>query len=146
MKMEAVTIKHINDIHVGDTACYEKTVTEANVMMFAQISGDYAPQHVSKTFGDTTMFHSRIAHGMLVVGLVGPVLTQLCGEASMTHFQNIRFRSVVLLNDTVHVQGVVTAVDEERQLVTIQVECRRVGSKEEDRPFITGEFQQTLAL
>ena len=115
-------------------------------MMFAQISGDYAPQHVSKTFGDTTMFHNRIAHGMLVVGLVGPVLTKLCGEASMTHFQNIRFRSVVLLNDTVHVEGVVTAVDEEQRLVTIQVECRRVGSKEEDRPFIIGEFQQSLAL
>ena len=60
--------KDINAIHVGDKAQFSKTVTEADVMMFAQLSGDYAPHHVSKSFGETTMFKSRIAHGIPVGG------------------------------------------------------------------------------
>lgn len=146
MGFESVTVKTIEDIKVGDRACYAKTVTEADVMMFAQLSGDYAPQHVSKAFGETTMFHSRIAHGMLTVGLVGPVLTQICGDASRTVFQNIRFRSVVLLNDTVQVTGTVTEVDPTENLVTIEVVCERPDRKEDERPFITAVFQQSLNL
>lgn len=146
MVMEAVNVKTIDQIKVGDTACYAKTVTEADVMMFAQLSGDFAPQHVSKAFGDTTMFHSRIAHGMLTVGLCGPVLTSLCGDASMTVFQNVRFRSVVILNDTVLVKGVVTEVNEEEQVVTIEMSCAKPDLKEGERPFITAVFQQSLKL
>lgn len=155
MELQAVNSKRIEDIHVGDTAYYARTVTEADVMMFAQISGDFAPQHVSKAFGETTMFHSRIAHGMLTVGLVGPVLMRLCGDASRTAFQNVRFRSVVLLNDTVYVKGTVTEVDVENQLVTIDVVCARkeilekieAGTAEKsERPFITATFRQSLKL
>ena len=144
--LEAVNIKTIDQIKVGDTACYAKTVTEADVMMFAQLSGDFAPQHVSKAFGETTMFHSRIAHGMLTVGLCGPVLTALCGDASRTVFQNVRFRSVVILNDTVVVKGVVTEVDPEAQLITMEISCAKPDLKEGERPFITAVFQQTLNL
>ena len=144
--LEAVNVKTIDQIKVGDTACYAKTVTEADVMMFAQLSGDFAPQHVSKAFGETTMFQSRIAHGMLTVGLCGPVLTALCGDASRTVFQNVRFRSVVILNDTVVVKGVVTEVDPEAQLITMEISCAKPDLKEGERPFITAVFQQTLNL
>ena len=47
MSMEGITLKKLGDIKVGDKAWFSKTVTEADIMMFAQLSGDYAPQHVS---------------------------------------------------------------------------------------------------
>ena len=47
---KSVTAKCIQEIRVGDTAYAAKTVTEADVMMFAMLSGDYAPQHVSAAF------------------------------------------------------------------------------------------------
>ena len=45
MEWKSVTIKNIEDIHTGDTAYFAKTVSEADIMMFAQLSGDYAPHH-----------------------------------------------------------------------------------------------------
>ena len=104
---KSVTAKCIQEIRVGDTAYAAKTVTEADVMMFAMLSSDYAPQHVSAAFGATMSYHSRIAHGMLTVGLVGPVLNRLCGDASCTAYQKVHFSSAVLLNDTVYVKGTV---------------------------------------
>ena len=138
--------KEITDIHIGDKAQYAKTVTESDVMMFAQLSGDYAPHHVSKSFGETTLFKSRIAHGMLTVGLVSPVLFKLCGDISRTVFQNIRFRSAVILGDTVEIEGIVTDIDEESTVVSIDIIARRHGASEEERPFISGVFKQTLKI
>lgn len=146
MEFNAAEIKTIDDIQVGDVAYCAKTVNEANIMMFAQLTGDYAPHHVSKVFGDTTLFKSRIAHGMITVGLIGPVLNKLCGDASVTKYQNVRFRSAVILGDTVDIRGEVTEVDREQQLVTIDVVCERHGRKETERPYVTAVFKQSLKL
>ena len=82
MSLEGIVLKKMEDIKVGDVAYFSKTVTEADIMMFAQLSGDYAPQHVSAEFGKTMMYKSRIAHGMLTAGLICPVLNRLCGDGS----------------------------------------------------------------
>lgn len=144
MQMESVSLKRIENISVGDRAYFAKTVTEADVMMFAQLSGDYAPHHVNKEFGDTTMFRSRIAHGMLTAGLICPVLTRLCGGASYTYSQEIRFKTAVVLNDTITIKGEVTAVDTEKKLVSIAVVCTKQNSKPDDRPVILAEFVQSM--
>ena len=144
MGMEGVFLRSIEEIQVGERAYFAKTVTEADVMMFAQLSGDYAPHHVNKVFGDTTMFRSRIAHGMLTAGLICPVLTKLCGGASYTYSQEIRFKTAVLLNDTITVQGEVTAVDLEQRRVTIQVTCTKQNAQPGDRPVILATFVQSM--
>lgn len=144
MIITAINKKTIGDIHIGNQASFAKTVTEADVMMFAQLSGDYAPHHVSKSFGETTLFGSRIAHGMLTVGLCAPVLTKLCGDTSRTIFQNIRFRSAVILGDTVEVEGTVSEINMEEKSITVEIIARRHGASEEDRPFISRVFKQTL--
>lgn len=144
MGMEGVFLRNIEEIQVGERAYFAKTVTEADVMMFAQLSGDYAPHHVNKEFGDTTMFHSRIAHGMLTAGLICPVLTKICGGASYTYSQEIRFKTAVLLNDTITVAGEVTAVDVENKRVTIQVTCTKQNTQPGDRPVIQATFVQSM--
>lgn len=142
-------------LHVGDFALFPKTVSASDVTLFAGVSGDYAPQHVSAAFGATMSYHSRIAHGMLTVGLVGPVLNRLCGDASCTAYQKVHFSSAVLLNDTVYVKGTVTAVDPEKQRVTIEVTAARkeilekieAGTAQKgERPFLSAVFQQSLAV
>ena len=60
MSLKGIVLKKMEDIKVGDVAYFSKTVTEADIMMFAQLSGDYAPQHVSAEFGKTMMYKSRI--------------------------------------------------------------------------------------
>jgi 3-hydroxybutyryl-CoA dehydratase len=153
MRNDAVISRSLAEIRVGDTACCARTVTEADVMLFAMLSGDFAPQHVSRTFGESMSYHSRIAHGMLTVGLTGPVLARLCGDTSETVFQKVHFSSPVLLEDTVYTKGTVTAVDPEQGLVTVEIVCARgsvlekieAGTAEKsDRPYISAVFSQRV--
>lgn len=144
MSLEGIVIKQMDDIKVGDVAWFSKTVTEADIMMFAQLSGDYAPQHVSAEFGKTMMYGCRIAHGMLTAGLICPVLTRLCGDGSTTYSQEIKFKSAVLLNDTVTVRGEVVELIPEENKVRIDVVCRKQGAGPEDRPLILAAFVQKL--
>lgn len=144
MQIESISLKKLEELRTGDCAYFSKTVTEADVMMFAQLSGDYAPHHVNKQFGETTMFHSRIAHGMLTAGLIGPVLAKLCGGASYTYSQEIRFKSAVVLNDTITVKGEITAIDLEKKQVSIEILCTKQNWSPEDRPVIQGRFVQSM--
>lgn len=146
MSLEGITIKQMHDIRIGDNAWFSKTVTEADIMMFAQLSGDYAPQHVSAEFGKTMVYGSRIAHGMLTAGLICPVLNKLCGDGSVTCSQEIKFKSAVLLGDTVTVRGEVAERLPEENKVKINVVCRKQGTGPEDRPAIMAVFVQKLEI
>lgn len=146
MSLNGITIKRIEDIHPGDKAWFSKTVTEADVMMFAMLVGDYAPHHVNREFGETTIFKSRIAHGMLTSGLICPVLTKLCGDTATTFYQQIKYKSAVLLNDTVTVEATVTEVVPQENHVMIDVVCTKQNTKPEDRPLILAKFIQTLNI
>jgi len=57
-----------NDIKVGGTASFSKTITEADVVLFAGLSGDLNPAHVDAEYARTTRFGQRVAHGMLTAG------------------------------------------------------------------------------
>lgn len=146
MSLEAINLKQISDIHVGDVAYFSKTVSEADIMVFAQLSGDYAPQHVSAEFGKTMMYGRRIAHGMLTCGLIIPVMTKLCGDGAVTYSQDIKFKSAVLINDTVTVRGEVIEVIPEENKVKIDVICTKQGHKEGDRPLILATFVEKLEI
>jgi len=65
---------------VGMTAVFGKTVTEADITMFAGISGDTNPVHLDQSFAEKTMFGGRIAHGMLSASFISTVFgTRLPG-------------------------------------------------------------------
>jgi 3-hydroxybutyryl-CoA dehydratase len=70
----------LEDMEVGMTAVYAKTVTDADIVMFAGISGDTNPVHLDALFADQTAFKGRIAHGMLSASFISTVLgTRLPG-------------------------------------------------------------------
>ena len=58
------------DLFVGRTASVSRTVSEADILMFAGVSGDTNPVHLDEEFATSTMFGGRIAHGMLSAGLI----------------------------------------------------------------------------
>lgn len=146
MSLEGMRLKQMSEIQVGDAAWFSKTVTEADISLFAQLSGDYAPQHVSAEFGKTMVYGSRIAHGMLTAGLTGPVLNQLCGDGAVTCSQTVQFKSAVLLDDTVTVCGRVTELFPEENKVKVEVVCRRQGDRGQDRPLIVAVFVERLEI
>src|SRR3546814_4276005 len=76
----------LEDLSVGMTAVFAKTVTDADITMFAGISGDTNPVHLDQSFAEKTMFAGRIAHGMLSASFISTVFgTRLPGPRSEEH-------------------------------------------------------------
>ena len=74
----------IEDLTVGMSASYAKTITETDIVIFAGISGDNNPLHLNEEFARESIFKGRIAHGMLTAVFISTVLgTKLPGPAAL---------------------------------------------------------------
>ncbi|MEG2679458.1 MAG: MaoC family dehydratase [Oscillospiraceae bacterium] len=92
----------IQEIEIGDSAHFSKTVTETDVLLYAGISGDFNSAHVNQMAAEHGIFGKRIAHGMLSAGFISAVLgTQLPGEGTIYIGQELKFVKPVFLGDTV---------------------------------------------
>jgi len=123
------------ELSVGQTARFSKTITEADILMFAAVSGDTNPVHMDAEHAAGTMFKERIAHGMLSAGLISAVLgTRLPGPGTIYMGQTLKFRAPVKIGDTVTAVVEVTALDPAKRRATLSTTCL-VGGK----PVIEGE-------
>ena len=93
-----------DEITIGQTATYSKTLTEQDIIMFAATSGDTNPVHLDAEFAATTPFEGRIAHGMWTGGLISAALAlHLPGPGTIYMGQSLSFRAPVKLGDTITV-------------------------------------------
>ncbi len=114
----------LEDMEVGMTAIYAKTVTEADIVMFAGISGDTNPVHLDAHFAKQTIFKGRIAHGMLSASFISTVLgTRLPGPGCIYLSQNLKFRAPVKAGDTVTARVTVKDVNADNKRVTVETVC-----------------------
>ena len=94
--------KTIEEMKVGDTAKFSKTVSESDVYLFAGVTGDLNPAHVSEEFAKDTFFKTRIAHGMLSASFISTVIgTMLPGPGSVYMRQEANFLAPVKFGDTI---------------------------------------------
>lgn len=103
-----------DDVTVGqEWKSLGRTVTQADIVNFAGISGDFNPIHVDHEFAKTTPFQQPIAHGLLIfsiasgLGLYNPAMRTLA-------FMSIRewnFRDPVRIGDTIHVHTRVLEIE-----------------------------------
>lgn len=92
----------IDKINLGDSASFTKTVTEADIILYAGISGDFNPAHMDAESAKKGMFGQRIAHGMLSAGFISNVLgNYLPGPGTIYMGQELRFVKPVFIGDTV---------------------------------------------
>lgn len=123
------------DLQTGMSEVYGKTVTEADVVLFAGISGDINPVHLNHEFASETMFEGRIAHGMLTASFISTAIgTKLPGPGCIYVSQNLRFKAPVRVGDTVTAEVTVTDLNPERRFVSLKTVCK-VG----ERVVIDGE-------
>jgi 3-hydroxybutyryl-CoA dehydratase len=112
-----------------------RTVTEADIVLFAQVSGDNNPVHLNEAFAAQTPFKTRIAHGMLSAAYISAVIgTQLPGPGTIYMQQALRFKRPVKIGDEVTTIATVTEIDPVKGRVSIETVCL-VGGK----PVIEGE-------
>lgn len=112
--MKDITIK---EVAVGDREIWTRTITEADVVLYAGIIGDRGPLHLDETFAKTTRFGGRVSYGMMAGGYIGATLAQLLGIRSAYVSQTMKFRAPVLIGETIRVEAVVTGKDEARSRV-----------------------------
>jgi 3-hydroxybutyryl-CoA dehydratase len=125
-----VYLYNFEDLTVGQTASIARTVSEADILAFAGVSGDTNPVHVDEEFAASTMFKGRIAHGMLSVSYISTVLgTKLPGPGAIYLSQSVKFKAPVRIGDTVVTRATVTALEAEKRRVTLSTVCT-VGDAE----------------
>ena len=128
---------YFEELEPGMSAEFAKTVTEADVVGFAGISGDFNPVHVNEEFAQTTMFKGRIAHGMLSAGFISAVLAnKLPGPGTIYLSQTLKFKAPVRPGDTVTATVTVREVNVPKNRVVLDTVCTVAG-----KVVIEGECQ-----
>ena len=113
-------MRTIDTIEIGDSASFTKTVTEADVVMYAGISGDFNPAHIDAEAARESMFRQRIAHGMLSAGFISAVLgMQLPGPGTIYLSQDLKFTKPVYIGDTLTATATVTEKIVEKNRLTL---------------------------
>lgn len=112
------------DISIGQQFSTSREVTDELVRKFADVSGDYNPIHLDEEFAKTTRFGRRIAHGMLSGAFISAVLgNEFQGIKIVYLSQTLRFTAPVFLGDTVTATATVTAIREDKGVVTLETVC-----------------------
>mgnify|MGYP000592672386 CR=1 FL=1 len=116
--------KTIEDLEPGQSAAFSKTISESDVYLFAGITGDFNPAHVNQPYAEKTFFKARIAHGILVAGLLSAVMAnQLPGPGAVYIHQDLDFKAPVYIGDTVTAQVEVLAIDLGTNRVELKTTC-----------------------
>jgi acyl dehydratase len=124
--MTTLTNYTFQEITVGQTATYQREVTDRDILLFAAISGDVNPLHLDDDFAANTRFGRRIAHGMITGALVSAALAlELPGPGTVYLSQDLRFRLPVHPGDSISVELTVTEKQERRGLV--RLDCNVVN-------------------
>lgn len=114
----------IEDLHPGMQATFSKTVTEADIVLFAGVSGDNNAIHTNEEYAAGTRFGGRIAHGFLTASVISAaVANRLPGPGTVYLAQQLRFLAPVRPGDTVHATVTVRSVDRERARAVLQTVC-----------------------
>ena len=131
----------IDNLEVGQSASFSKTVSEADVYLFAGISGDFNPVHVNEEYAKEGMFKKRIAHGILTASFISTVLgTKLPGPGAIYAKQDLKFLAPVFIGDTLTAACTVKEIIVEKKRVIM--DC--VVSNQDGASVLTGEA--TLVL
>jgi acyl dehydratase len=105
--MKQMTALYFEDFEIGtEYVTRSRTITEADVVNFAGLSGDFNPLHIDEEFSKKTVFGTRIAHGLLVLSIASGLINQLgLGAGTVIAFLGLtwNFKAAIRFGDTITV-------------------------------------------
>ena len=114
----------IEDMEIGMTRYVRKTIEDADIEKFADVSTDHNPVHMDEDYARETIFGGRIAHGMLTASLISAVIgEQLPGHGTVYMGQNLKFMAPVRPGDSVIAEVTVKDIDYAKRRVTLDCRC-----------------------
>jgi len=109
-------------VDIGYKTTHVKTVTEKDIDLFAEVSGDFNPVHVNEEFAQKTFFGGRIAHGILSISFVSAAGAKLPGLVILLSMSS-KFLKPVRIGDTITAVAEVTAARKEKGIITLKNTC-----------------------
>lgn len=136
MVMTVITNKTFDEIHLGDSVSLQRTLTKRDVDMFAVISGDMNPTHLSDEYARMLLEREKVSgHSMWAGALISSLLgNDLPGPGTVYQCQHLEFHGALNLDDTVTVT--ITVKEKNPEKKTINFDCLVVN--QDDEPIITG--------
>jgi len=120
--------KTMNELEVGMQGSYCKTLTERDIVLFGETSGDVNPVHFDDDYAAGTIFKERIAHGMWSAGLISTCIgTVMPGPGSIYLGQTLEFKAVVKPGDVL----TATATIKEKQRKVLIIDCEVKNQRDE---------------
>ena len=90
------------EIRLNDISTSIKTISEKDILIFSEISGDFNPIHLDEEYAKSTIFKKRIAHGFLVGSFISAEIGQkLPGNGTIYLSQSLQFRAPVFIDDEI---------------------------------------------
>lgn len=118
----------IDQMQVGMTRSYAKTLTETDIILFAAASGDINSVHLNQEYAEKTPFGGRIAHGILTAGVISAcIANKLPGVGTVYLGQTLKFKAPVRPGDTVTATVTVKSLDAEKNRVVLDTICQVAG-------------------
>ena len=129
--------RHFEEFVQGDIVVSAgRTITEADIVNFAGLAGDYTQIHTNAEFAQQSIFGQRVAHGILLMAIASGLLVQLGFiEGTVLAFREIvwKFSLPVFIGDTIHVKATVTNLKAMKRLgggaVTFDVQIINQGKE-----------------
>jgi len=107
-----MTSVYLDELKPGVTAQIQRTVTERDIQLFGEATGDMNPVHFDEDFAKKTVFRGRVAHGAFSIGYISALIgTVLPGDGSIFLSASIVFKTPVRIGDTVTTSATVREVN-----------------------------------
>ena len=116
---------YIEDLKPGMSESFTKTVTERDIQLFGEVSGDMNPVHFDEAYARKTLFRGRVAHGVLSLSYISTVLgMKMPGPGTIIMSATTRFKAPVRIGDTVTTTCTVRELMPEKRRVMFDCVCK----------------------
>ena len=113
------------DVRVGTTVTFTKTVSESDVYLFAGITGDFSPNHIDAEYMKQGAYGERVAHGALMVGLMSAASARMrLGRTVSLGYDRVRFVAPVRFGDTIATEYTIVSLEPDKRRARAEVTCR----------------------
>lgn len=141
--------KTFDEFNVGDSlVTTSRTLTQADITNFAQLSGDRNPIHTDADYGEKSDFGRNIAHGLLIQSIASGLAVQtgfLDGTLIAFRSLSAKFSLPVFIDDTIYVKLEVTAKKKNRRINGGNIMLRYSVLNQEDKTVQRGEWTVIVA-
>lgn len=137
--MSALTQKlKLSDIHQGDSLpSVVKLITQEEINLYAEASGDFNPIHVDESFAAQTPLGGTIAHGMLILAYISQMMTEAFGQSWLSGGKlSVRFKAAARPQDTITTSGKIDSIEHKEGIA--YVTCSLESCNQKGETVITG--------